>query len=85
MCSIYDSQSGAKLWPNANTPDGNIAEGSTFGDGLQIPALHKPFLKMGARLPLYLQPRDQLQRRDGNHRVWYSTVDTFVDVTTTYQ
>lgn len=34
MCSIYDTDSGAKLWPNANTPTENVVEGSTFGDGL---------------------------------------------------
>lgn len=34
MCSIYDAKSGAKLWPNENTPTENVVEGSTFGDGL---------------------------------------------------
>lgn len=34
MCSIYDSHSGVKLWPNGNTPTENIVEGSTYGDGL---------------------------------------------------
>ncbi len=34
MCSIYDTKSGTKLWPNANTPAENVVEGSTFGDGL---------------------------------------------------
>lgn len=34
MCSIYDTESGVKLWPNANTPTENIVEGSTYGDGL---------------------------------------------------
>lgn len=34
MCSIYDAESGAKLWPNANTPAENVVEGSTYGDGL---------------------------------------------------
>lgn len=34
MCSIYDADSGAKLWPNANTPEENIVSGSTYGDGL---------------------------------------------------
>lgn len=34
MCSVYDTASGEKLWPNANTPAENIVEGSTLGDGL---------------------------------------------------
>lgn len=34
MCSVYDTKSGTKLWPNANTPSENVVEGSTFGDGL---------------------------------------------------
>ena len=34
MCSIYDTDSGAKLWPNANTPEENVVEGSAYGDGL---------------------------------------------------
>ncbi|MCM1290813.1 MAG: fimbrillin family protein [Prevotella sp.] len=34
MCSVYDAKTGVKLWPNANTPEENIVEGSNFGDGL---------------------------------------------------
>lgn len=34
MCSVYDTKTGTKLWPNSNTPEENIVEGSTFGDGL---------------------------------------------------
>ena len=34
MCSIYDTSTDAKLWPNANTPTENVVEGSTFGDGI---------------------------------------------------
>lgn len=34
MCSVYDAQTGVKLWPNANTPAENVVEGNTFGDGL---------------------------------------------------
>lgn len=34
MCSIYDAESGTKLWPNDNTPSENVVEGSSFGDGL---------------------------------------------------
>lgn len=34
MCSVYDTKTGVKLWPNANTPEENVVEGSTFGDGL---------------------------------------------------
>lgn len=34
MGSVYDKDTGAKLWPNANTPPENIVQGSTYGDGL---------------------------------------------------
>lgn len=34
MCTIYDAKSGAKLWPNVNTPAENVVEGSTYGNGL---------------------------------------------------
>lgn len=34
MCSVYDAHTGTKIWPNANTPNENVVEGSTFGDGL---------------------------------------------------
>ncbi len=34
MGSVYDKETGAKLWPNANTPPENIVQGSTYGDGL---------------------------------------------------
>lgn len=34
MCSVYDAHTGTKLWPNANTPEENIVQGSTYGNGL---------------------------------------------------
>ena len=34
MCTVYDAASGTKLWPNANTPEDNLINGSTNGDGL---------------------------------------------------
>lgn len=34
MCTVYDAESGTKLWPNANTPEENQINGSTAGDGL---------------------------------------------------
>lgn len=34
MCSVYDAETGTKLWPNDNTPPENYIPGSTFKDGL---------------------------------------------------
>lgn len=86
MCSIYDSQSGAKLWPNANTPDENIAEGSTFGDGLlKFPLSTSRFSKWEPGCHyiynLVINSNDEM----GTIEFGTPTVDTFVDVTTTYQ
>ncbi len=33
-CTVYDAETGTKLWPNENTPDHNLIHGSTLGDGL---------------------------------------------------
>lgn len=34
QCSIYDAKSGERLWPNEQTPEENLINGSTTGDGL---------------------------------------------------
>ena len=78
--------SGAKLWPNANTPDENIAEGSTFGDGLlKFPLSTSRFSKWEPGCHyiynLVINSNDEM----GTIEFGTPTVDTFVDVTTTYQ
>ena len=34
QCSIYDAASGERLWPNEHTPEENLVNGSTTGDGM---------------------------------------------------
>lgn len=34
QASVYDKETGTKLWPNGNTPADQIVEGSVFGDGI---------------------------------------------------
>lgn len=86
MCSIYDAKTGAKLWPNDNTPSENIVEGSTFGDGLlKFPLSTSRF---SAWEPGYhyvynlvINSNDEM----GAIEFGTPTVDTFVDVSTTYE
>ncbi len=86
MCSIYDSHTGAKLWPNANTPEDNIVEGSTFGDGLlKFPLATSSFTswKPGYHYiyNLVINSNDEM----GAIEFGTPTVDSYVDVSTIYE
>lgn len=86
MCSVYDADTGQKLWPNENTLRENVIENSTYGDGL---------------LKFPLSTSSILEWKPGYHYVYNlvinsnedmgaiefasPTVDTYVDIETTYQ
>lgn len=86
MGSIYDSKTGDKLWPNENTPPENIPAGSTNGDGLMkfplstskltnwIPGCHYIY-------NMVINANDEM----GAIEFGTPTVDSFVDVESTYQ
>lgn len=86
MCSVYDSKTGVKLWPNENTPPENVVEGSTFGDGiLKFPLSTSRF---SAWFPgfhyiysLVINSNEEM----GAIEFGNPTVDTYVDVTTNYE
>lgn len=86
MCSIYDTKSGAKLWPNENTPAENIVEGSTFGDGLlKFPLSTSKFSEWQPGCHyiynLVINSNDEM----GAIEFGTPSVDTFIDVTTNYE
>lgn len=86
MCSIYDTQTGTKLWPNANTPEENLMEGSTFGDGLlKFPLSTSSFSawQPGAHYiyNLLINTNEDM----GAIEFGAPTVDTFVEVETNYE
>lgn len=44
VCSIYDKNSGVKLWPNAETEPENMVNGNVGGDGIiRIPLMSEDF------------------------------------------
>lgn len=86
MCSVYDAKSGAKLWPNANTPSENVVEGSTFGDGLlKFPLSTSAFSAWSPGCHYVYNLVINSNEEMGAIEFGTPTVDTFVDVTTNYQ
>lgn len=86
MCSIYDAKSGAKLWPNANTPTENIVEGSTFGDGLlKFPLSTSKFSAWRPGVHyiynLVINANDEM----GAIEFGNPTVDSFIEVISNYE
>lgn len=85
MCSIYDAETGTKLWPNDNTPPENIATGSSFGDGiLKFPLSTTQF---SAWQPGYHYIYNLIINANpemGAINFGSPTVDTFIDVESNY-
>ena len=84
--AIYDAKTGDKLWPNENTPPENVLNGDTFGDGLMkfplstskliswIPGCHYIY-------NMVINANEEM----GAIEFGTPTVDSFVDVESTYQ
>lgn len=86
MCAVYDADTGKLLWPNENTPKDNIPEGHILGHGLlRFPLGTSQFQEW---LPGYhyiynvvINANDEMTPIEfGN-----PTVDTYVDIVTSYQ
>lgn len=86
MCSVYDSTTGDKLWPNANTPAENLPSGHLTGDGILKFPLNTS--QISSWQPGYhyiynvvINANDEMSPiQFGN-----PTVDTYVEVTTNYE
>ncbi len=86
MCSIYDTKSGTKLWPNENTPKENIVEGSTFGDGLlKFPLSTSKFSEWQPGCHYIYNLVINSNEEMGSIEFGTPTVDTFIDIETNYQ
>ena len=86
MCSIYDSATGTKLWPNENTPEENVVEGSTFGDGLlKFPLSTTAFSAWQPGYSYIYNLVINSNEEMGSIEFGTPTVDTYVDVDTTYE
>lgn len=86
QCSIYDAASDEKLWPNENTPEDQLVPGSTTGDGiLKFPLSTSKYTEWQPGCHyiynLVVNSNDDM----GAIEFGSPTVDTFIDVETTYQ
>lgn len=86
MCAVYDAHNGTLLWPNENTPPENLPDGHLLGHGLlrfQLGTTQFNEWKPGYHY-IYnavINANDEMSPIEfGN-----PTVDTYVEVNTTYQ
>lgn len=85
MGSIYDTATGSKLWPNANTPAENIVTGSTFGDGLlKFPLSTSAFTEWQPGYHYVYNLVINSNEDMGTIEFGNPTVDTYVDVEAVY-
>lgn len=84
--SIYDADTGAKVWPNKNTPDDQLTDGSTNNDGkIKFPLSGNGFT---AWTPGYHYVYNiKVNGHPDLEPIEFGTptVDGFVDVTTNYE
>lgn len=86
MCSVFDAKSGAKLWPNANTPSENVVDGSTFGDGLlRFPLSTSSFSEWHPGCHYVYNLVINSNEDMGAIEFGTPSVDTYINVTTNYQ
>lgn len=86
MCAIYDAKSDVKLWPNDNTPEENRLPGSTFGDGiLKFPLSSTKFSEWSPGCHYIYNIVINSNEEMGAIEFGNPTVDTFIDVETTYE
>ncbi len=85
MGSVYDAETGTKLWPNANTPAENIVQGSTYGDGLlKFPLSTTAFNKWQPGYQYVYNVVINSNSEMGAIEFGDPTVDTFVSIDTNY-
>lgn len=86
MCVIYDAKTGTKLWPNENTPEENIVQGSTFGDGiLKFPLSTSKFSAWQPGCHYIYSLVINSNEEMGAIEFGTPTVDSFIEVETTYE
>ena len=86
MCTIYDAKSGTKLWPNENTPEENIVPGSSFGEGLlKFPLSSSKFSEWQPGCHYIYNMVINSNEEMGAIEFGNPTVDTFIEVETTYE
>ena len=86
MCSVYDAKTGAKLWPNSNTPPENVVQGSTFGDGLlKFPLSTAQFSEWQPGYHYIYNLVINGSEDMGAIEFGTPTVDSYVDVTTSME
>lgn len=86
MCSVYDTKTGLKLWPNENTPPENVVQSSTFGDGiLKFPLSTSRFSQWDPGYHYIYSIVINSNEEMGAIEFGTPTVDTYVDVSSYYE
>lgn len=86
MGSVYDAKTNVKLWPNANTPEENIVQGSTLGDGLlKFPLSTSQFSEWKPGYHYVYNIVVNANSEMGAIEFGSPTVDTYVEVVTSYK
>lgn len=86
QCSIYDASSGDRLWPNENTPEENLATGSTSGDGLlKFPLSTTRYSAWDPGVHYIYNLVINSNEEMGAIEFGTPTVDTYIDVEQTYE
>lgn len=86
QCSIFDAKSGERLWPNENTPEENLINGSTSGDGLlKFPLSTNRYSKWQPGVHYIYSLVINSNEEMGAIEFGNPTVDTYIDVEQTYE
>lgn len=86
QCSIYDAKSGERLWPNENTPEENLINGSTSGDGLlKFPLSTNRYTEWQPGVHYIYNLVINSNEEMGAIEFGNPTVDTYIDVEQTYE
>lgn len=86
QCSIYDASSGNRLWPNENTPEENLINGSSTGDGLlKFPLSTTRYSAWDPGVHYIYNLVINSNEEMGTIEFGTPTVDTYIDVEQTYE
>ncbi len=86
QCSIYDASSSERLWPNEHTPEENLVNGSTSGDGLlNFPLSTDRYSQWQPGVHYIYNLVINSNEEMGAIEFGNPTVDTFIDVEQTYE
>ena len=86
QCSIFDAKSGERLWPNENTPEENLINGSTSGDGLlKFPLSTNRYNSWQPGVHYIYSLVINSNEEMGAIEFGTPTVDTYIDVEQTYE